>query len=362
MKIKNFKTYLPSIGACLAGGFILMNVLNPDIKSTVITTAKNTVETVGQMYIDLSYKYINLFKSEDEKLVPIDIKDHEEDIPTSNNASTEVSTNTSIEPVSEEVTETEVEEEPVEVIYDEYQDTYLLDQGYEFKDIDFDSANAINPDVIGYVEIPDTTVAYNVYQRENDETNDYYLHRDENGNKTSEGSVYLDSRVDVSLGDDSSTLQSTTLPIFGHHMGSWRKEKMFRDVDSFKNQSYMDSHPYGVYYGEDGSVYALEVVAGFIKCGGYDDQIMVYNLDNINVFNQYVQYIDENALTKGGVSLEYGDKIVNLVTCNYDHEGRNDGIDHSEDRFVLVCKAVKQFTNENEVVVSEEDQKIRKLK
>ena len=363
MKIKNFRSNMGCILSVVAGGFILANIFNPEIKSTVRDTSSNVIKTVGNTYIDLAEKYIDLFP-ESMRKIPKEVEDTaSEEISIVTPTEEEIVEATQEETVTVTEEASEEKEEPVEVIYPEYQDTYLLDQGYEFKDLDFDAFNEINSDVIGYVEIPDTEVSYKVYQRENDVDNDYYLHRDENGNKSSEGSIYLDSRVDTSLGDDSSTIQNTTLPIFGHHMGAWRQEKMFRDVDSFKNQSYMDSHPYGVYYSEDGSVYALEVVAGFIKCGGYDDNVMVYNLDDINTFNEYVEYINNNALAKSGVSLEYGDKIVNLVTCSYDHKYKKDKeVDHSEDRFVLVCKAVKQYTNENQVQVSEEDQKIRKLK
>ena len=235
-----------------------------------------------------------------------------------------------------------VEEEPV-VIYPEYKDTYLLDHGYEFKSLDFIKYNDENSDIIGYITIPGTEIDYKVYQSEpgTDPAEDPYLHADAEGNVSVMGSngrwqklyseISVNSNVDLSLGDDSSTVQTSTIDFFGHNQ---RNGKMFTDLMKFKNQSFLDNHPYGVYYTEDGSVYALEIVGGYLTSGDSLEHIHVDNLNDQATFDAFNQYLEENAKVRSDVNLELGDKIVVLSTCSYEHENY---------RYVVVCKAVKQY-------------------
>ena len=313
MKRCGFVKYIPGVAAMLTGGYIICSVLCPDLKGEIVDKVKD---------FDIKTTIESLKDDSKDNVVQEEVKD---------NSSEEISIDLS------DLSQEEKEEVKVEVIYDEKTDTYLLDHNYEFLDIDFNELNDKNEDMVGYIDFPNTKISYPVLQRENDETNDYYLHRSENGMPYYPGSIYLDTVVDLSLGDDSSTMQNTTIPIYGHNM---RNGSMFHDLRNFKNQSYVDEHSYGAFYNEDGSVYALEVVAGFLTSGDTDENILVYNLDNEEVLNNYKSFLNDNSLVKTDVDIEYGDKLVNLVTCSYEDNNY---------RFVLVCKAVKQeleYTNE----------------
>ena len=345
MKKIGFVKYLPNIAAVLVGGYITVSILDPDLKlempkdinfDKVTTTFDNIGNYCSDKYNDITEYFKGIGKKNTttslNTIVQDTIVEPKEEIKD--------------EVVSEEETQEVKEIEEVEVIYDEYTDTYLLDHGYEFKDIDVDAYNAENSDYVGYIDIPGTRVQYPVYCGDD---NEEYLHTNAQGKKDSAGEIYLDTRVDTTLGDDTSTIQSTTIPIFGHNMGEWRDRKMFHDIRNFNNQSYVDKHPYGVYYNEDGDVYALQVVAAFNDATGYDTNIMVYNLDYEQCFNEYMEFINEHTLINTDVSLEYGDKIVNIVTCSY-------GADN--ERLIVVCKAVKQYTNEE---INKESENVKKL-
>jgi SrtB family sortase len=353
MRKKGITKYFPSVVASLIGGGIVLSALNPEFKATLTKnfnkeTISNTIESAQDYVEDKWDKFVDSFKSDD-------VSQRSTVVENDSLHSTDYASNSSSESSSVvNETESNVTEEPVEevVIYDEYTDSYLLEQGYEFKDIDVEAYNAENSDYVGYIDVPGTSMDYPVYQRENDETNDYYLHRDRKGKDYYEGEIYLDTRVDLSLGDDSSTMQNTTIPIFGHAMADWRPDPKFNNLKFFKQQSFLDNHPYGVYYNEDGSVYALEIVAGYITNGVTDENFMIYNLDNEANFNIYKNYINENALVKSDVDLQYGDKIVNLVTCSYESG-------YDSPKFVVVCKAVKQYTDENQI--TNDNEKVRKL-
>ena len=365
MKKVGVISYIPGFAATVIGGGIVLSVLSPDFKAqinkyidtTVIDTKIETLKeftsntrediknTLNSGAEQVNVFFDNLGESASQMFKP--------GINNINVTEFEPETTYEVTPVEETSTEDKTEETPVvteepvqeTVIYDEYTDTYLLDKGYEFRDIDAQAYNDENSDYVGYLDVPGTSMDYPVYQRVDDSTNDYYLHRDRNEKDYYEGELFVHTNTDLSLGDDSSTIQNTTIPIFGHAMADWRKDKKFNNLKYFRTQSFLDEHPYGVYYSEDGSVYALEIVASYVTEGVNDGNFMIYNLDNIANFNQYVDYVEENAIVRSDVNLEYGDKIVNLVACSYDSG-------YKEPKLIVVCKAVKQYTNEADVTNS----------
>ncbi len=233
-------------------------------------------------------------------------------------------------------------------VYDEKKDTYLIDQGYEFKNLDFVKYNEDNSDVVGYISFPGTVIDYKVYQSESgtDPAEDYYLHNDSEGNESVMGSngrwkslyseIYINSNVDLSLGDNSESVQTSTIDFYGHNQ---HNGKMFTDLMKYKDQSFLDKHPYGVYYTEDGSVYALEIVGGYLTSGESLEHIHVDNINEQSKLDEFKNYLNDNAKVRSNVELELGDKIVCLSTCSYEYENY---------RYVLVCKAVKQFKSQDE--------------
>lgn len=239
----------------------------------------------------------------------------------------------------ENTSETEVEE-PVEeevipepVILPEEQDSYLLDNGYQFLDVDFEGLNEKNPDVVGYIQIPNTRIDYPVVQGED---NEYYLHHGLDKGELYAGSIYVDSAVDLSLGDNSETVQDRTISIFGHNM---KNKTMFGDLVKFKKQAFLDENPYGVYYSEDGSVYAMEIVGTFITSGDTDEHLRIRNLDDINVLEEVKSFINENAVTRTDVDINLGDKVGILSTCTYEYNNA---------RYAVVVVFKKQYLSLDE--------------
>lgn len=363
MKKNSIIRALPYIISSFIGGTAILSAINPEFKENLkanmekinMTTVENTIDNIENVVTEKYDQIKDFSKEKYEELTDKFKKEEKKEVVDTDSTYNVFPLPETVveEPTTEEET-VEVQEPIEEVIYDEYTDSYLLDKGYEFKDIDAEQYNTENSDYVGYLDIPGTTMDYPVYQKVNDDTNDYYLHRDRNDNDYYPGEIYVHTNTDLSLGDDSSSIQNTTITIFGHNMGDWRADKKFCDLKNFKKQSYLDSHQYGVYYSEDGSVYALEIVAGYkLSDGTTDKDFMIYNLDNETNFNNYINFINENALVKTDVELEYGDKIVNLVACT--HKETND----NEPKYVVVCKAVKQYTNENQI--TNEEEKVRKL-
>ena len=106
------------------------------------------------------------------------------------------------EPVTQTVAATvSLEATTVEATADNKQSSYTAPAGLA-------ELMASNQNVIGWLTINDTKVDYPVCQNKSD--NEYFLHRDINGQKNTAGSIYLDSNHDI----DAVGLHV----IYGHHM------------------------------------------------------------------------------------------------------------------------------------------------
>lgn len=229
--------------------------------------------------------------------------------------------------IVEEPEEIEPEEVLVEDISDE-----LLNNGYEFLNIDLENLVATNENSLGQIVIGDTRINYPIVQGED---NEYYLHHNLEGKESSLGTIYLDSNA-KSLLNPTYELSDVNV-IFGHHM---RGGKMFADICNFKNQKYYDDHKFGLIYTVDGYAYKLDFFGGILVSGEDGAKIYHNDFETEEEFNEYVNYIKENSYFESDVDIQYKDKIAALVTCSYEN-GINGNL-----RYVLFAKLTKQYTNE----------------
>lgn len=96
--------------------------------------------------------------------------------------------------------------------------------------IDLEALQAVNHQVIGWIEIPDTGISYPLMQGQD---NDYYLNHTWDGTRNSMGAIFLDYRNSVDL-DDFNTI------IYGHKMNN---DSMFGLLHAYKNEGYLAEHP-----------------------------------------------------------------------------------------------------------------------
>lgn len=89
-----------------------------------------------------------------------------------------------------------------------------------------------NPDIIGFIEIPGTNIAYPVAQTGN---NVFYLYHDLNWNANSAGTIFLDYENDLYALADDNTI------IYGHNM---RNGSMFHNIRYFHNEDFFREHTY----------------------------------------------------------------------------------------------------------------------
>lgn len=176
-----------------------------------------------------------------------------------------------------------------------------------------------NPEIFGWLTIPDTLVDYPVmYTPEDPEK---YLHRSFLGERSFSGTLFLDARC---------TTDSDNLIIYGHNMldGS-----MFRTLIRYEQESYWKAHPtfsFDTLYSQG----EYEVMAAFYDkvYGETEDVFKFYQFidpENEPDFDWAMENYRQKALYDTGVTARYGDKLLTLVTCAY----------HTENgRFVVVAR------------------------
>ena len=96
--------------------------------------------------------------------------------------------------------------------------------------VDFDALSAVNPDIVGWLYLPDTSVSYPVVQGED---NSYYLKHLFDGTPNSAGCLFLDSRCEALNGKHS--------VIYGHYM---KNGTLFASLEEYQSQEYYEAHPY----------------------------------------------------------------------------------------------------------------------
>ena len=126
------------------------------------------------------------------------------------------------------------------ILWMDFKATHLLPEGtayeeYEgelFPEIDWEYWQGVNPDVIGWVTVPDTNIDYPIVQAPESDPN-YYLYHDVYKNWNYCGVPYLDA------GCSEDGLDSLNATIFGHHL---RNDTMFSAFSEFGSSSYAKKH------------------------------------------------------------------------------------------------------------------------
>lgn len=230
--------------------------------------------------------------------------------------------------------------EPEEVVVRREISDELLRSGYEFKNIDFAEKQARNPDVNAWITIDGTNIDYEIMYAPDKEDN-YYLHRDIDGNESTSGLPYLFS-ANRSLNNYEDDISDVSI-IFSHHM---RGGKMFAQICNYVNQSYYDAHPYGVIYTPDGYAYKLSFFAGKVFSGSNNKDVYAVDYINEEIFNNVVEFAKTDSTFESDFEVKFGDKIMILVTCEYTG-GTNS-------RYALYGVMEKQYTNELQISNNEE--------
>lgn len=163
-----------------------------------------------------------------------------------------------------------------------------------------------NPDLWGWLTIPDTKIDYPVmYTPQEPEK---YLYADFSGSYSYSGTPFL---------DEFCTPESDNLLIYAHNMNNGT---MFRPLLKYDSVTYCRSHPViqlNTLYEER----EYEVMAAFYDRVYYarEDAFKFYKfIDAADEaeFDDTIATLKEKSLYDTGITAEYGDQLVMLVTCS----------------------------------------------
>lgn len=165
--------------------------------------------------------------------------------------------------------------------------------------LNLDALQAVNEDVAGWVEIPDTPLSYPLVQGED---NQFYLNHSWKKEPGSVGAVFLEQA-------NSRDLTGFHILIYGHRM---RDGTMFGSLRGYKEQDYWQEHP-SVYLADKGGVRRYDIFAAHeAKVNG-----MVYYLDmeDHGLEEEFIQYCMERSVIDTGIVPKADDQILTLSTC-----------------------------------------------
>lgn len=165
--------------------------------------------------------------------------------------------------------------------------------------VDLDALRSVNGDVIGWIEIPDTGLAYPLMQGED---NDYYLNRSWNGRRLAAGSIFMECQCAADFTDFNTI-------IYGHRM---TYDAMFAYLKYYKDLSYWQAHPL-VYIVEQGGVRCYEIFAAYEA----SVKSCVYWLKVTEDAHKQavIDFALEHSVIDTGVRPQTTDRILTLSTC-----------------------------------------------
>lgn len=167
--------------------------------------------------------------------------------------------------------------------------------------IDFEALSEVNPDVIGWIRIPDTNVDYPIVQTDD---NDKYLHTSFEGEESIAGTVYLDFESD-------SDMMGFNNILYGHNM---KNGSMFKDIVKYKDQSYFDEHKYFEIYTLERTIHLKAISCYYAKAEP------IVRKTRFKTRESYEAFIKEMIKPCAWYEMpEFPiDSLYTLVTCSYE--------------------------------------------
>ena len=182
---------------------------------------------------------------------------------------------------------------------------------------------ADNPDLVGWITIEGTVLDYPVMHTP--ENGEKYLYKNINGKFDANGLPFIKDGCSMDP-------ESDNIIIYGHNMKSG---KMFASLMKYAKKDYWEEHPtirFSTLYEER----EYKIIAAFYDrvYYKYEDCFKFYQFIDAKDeahFEEAISYFKENAEYDTGVTAEYGDRLITLVTCAYHVKNG---------RFVVVAREV----------------------
>lgn len=183
------------------------------------------------------------------------------------------------------------------------------------------SLYALNNDMVGFLEIPGTSIKYPVVQSPYQAN--YYLRRNFYKRSATCGTIYVREACDVNKPSDNVT-------IYGHKMTNGT---MFADLHKYKSQNFWEDNNL-IYFDTLTEYHTYEIFAVFQSEANQVDSFNYHLFDDAKdeaEFNQFVNACKALSYYDTGITPTYGDKLITLSTCD---KSMDDG------RLVVVARRI----------------------
>ncbi len=183
---------------------------------------------------------------------------------------------------------------------------------------DYSEYVAQNPETVGWITIPGTTIDFPVVQSVD---NSYYMNHNFEQENHYCGAIFMDYR------NDKTDLDSNTI-IYGHN--NYNDGVVFSELSHYEDIEYYKEHPV-IEFNTLDKYYKWKIYAVMItnrlanEDNGYVlNYVYPHNFEGQN-YNGYVQELNERTLYFTGVDVKEGDKFLTLQTCvrNFDIKGNS---------------------------------------
>lgn len=172
-------------------------------------------------------------------------------------------------------------------------------------DPDWASLQSTNPDIVGWIYIPNTVINYPIVQGSD---NEYYLDHSSMRNVNTIGSIFLDAAA-------SSDFSDLNTIIYGHSVA--QSDAMFTQLAFFEDQSFFESHRY-VYLLTPKQNYRCEIMAlTKTKSDSFHYQI---GFAPNHYWTEYLDQVMAEAMYTHDVGeISENDRVIMLSTCDLDY-------------------------------------------
>lgn len=170
--------------------------------------------------------------------------------------------------------------------------------------VDFESLQAINPDVVAWIYLEGTVINYPVVLGSD---NSEYLYKLVDGTTNSAGSIFMDYRNQPDFSNRNTIL-------YGHHM---KNKTMFGPITNYKDQAFYEEHPTCLILTPEGN-YKLEFIAGLVANLNGDAWKLEFASDE--EYGAWLEKSMASSTFESSVIPTPQDRVVTLSTCSYEYD------------------------------------------
>ncbi|MEG0852802.1 MAG: class B sortase [Angelakisella sp.] len=176
----------------------------------------------------------------------------------------------------------------------------------------FEELIKINPDLVGWLEVGELSTP--VVQRED---NEYYLKHDFYGKEDPHGTVFADTRNDLTQIEDN-------IVLYGHNYN--KSKQIFYEVERYKNIEYVTKHPIisftTLHEKRDYLVFGVFVSNTEPSQGEVFDYHNRLRFKTVKEMEEFIGQVRTRSMISSNIEVTADDQLITLSTCGYEFSGQ----------------------------------------